>query len=378
MPASPKTATTEDLNSITLDRRRGRSKGGQTYDVQQLRFPENTMGDPDLQHSVLFLINVRGKSKAKDRAGGASTEIIGDDNGTTNRQQLGENIQGMIKPLAIAGSAYLANSLAQKVLANSAAGASAKVKVLGTLCAVTAGALTGAAAGDKISQWFEPDKRFRIKTAIQLAINERPSVKYGVQYGTTDLGTIGGFLGGGASALDMNQMMPEMARKAITNLAAVPAGIAANLTGDSNFDLGGAISAATAMTPNPFREQIFQSVDNRTFTFDYKFLPKSEQESRKVKNIITEFKYHMHPELSAGGLFYIYPSEFNIVYFFGKKENPWVHKISTCVLTDMSIDYGNNSTFGTFGNGAPNEINMKLTFRELEVLTKERIDPGGY
>jgi hypothetical protein len=44
----------------------------------------------------------------------------------------------------------------------------------------------------------------------------------------------------------------------------------------------------------------------------------------------------------------------------------------------MSIDYGNNSTFGTFGNGAPNEINMKLTFRELEVLTKERIDPGGY
>jgi hypothetical protein len=378
MPATPKPATTDDLNTITLDRSSGRSKAGQSYDVQQLRFPENTMGDPDLQHSVLFLINVRGKSKAKDRAGGSNTEIIGNDTGSVSRQQLGENIQGMIKPIAIAGSAYLANSLAQQVAANSAAGASAKVKVLGTLGAITAGALIGNAAGDEIAQWFEPDKRFRIKTAIQLAINERPSVKYGVQYGTTDLGTMGGFLGGGASALDYNSMLPEVARKAMINLASVPAGIAANLTGDSNFDLGGAISAATAMTPNPFREQIFQSVDNRTFTFDYKFLPKNEQESRKVKNIITEFKYHMHPELSAGGLFYIYPSEFNIVYFFGKKENPWVHKISTCVLTDMSIDYGNNSTFGTFYNGAPNEVNMKLTFRELEVLTKERIDPGGY
>ena len=44
-------------------------------------------------------------------------------------------------------------------------------------------------------------------------------------------------------------------------------------------------------------------------------MPKDRAESQAVYNIIQTFKEHMHPELSKGGYFYIYPSEFEIVYY---------------------------------------------------------------
>ena len=110
-------------------------------------------------------------------------------------------------------------------------------------------------------------------------------------------------------------------------------------------------------------------------TFKYKFLPRSAKEADNVRNIVKEFKLHMHPELSNGGLFYIYPSTFDIAYYHRGKENTNFHKISTCVLEDLSVDYGGQG-FNTFADGMPTEVNLSLRFRELEVLTKERIDQG--
>jgi hypothetical protein len=351
------------------------SQGPQNYNVTMRRFPLDTRNAADLKHSVIFYINVRGKSKALSRAGVNDYTRINDfEGGRVNKEQVGNNLVKGAQGIAIAANIALANSLAQKAIANIGVPLSTKVKVLGQTAAIATGAATGAFTAEQVSKLFEPDKRFRINTAIELAINERPSVKYGVQYGSVDLGTIGGVLGGGASGADFNTMLPEITRKALMNLAQVPASLATQFAGEGSTDLGNVIGATTAMAPNPFREQIFQSVDTRTFTFDYKFLPKDAKETEAARNIIKEFKYHMHPELSANGLFYIYPSEFNIVYYYANKENLYFNRISTCVLTDLQVDYGNSQNFGTFSSGAPTEINLKLTFRELEVLTKERID----
>ena len=83
----------------------------------------------------------------------------------------------------------------------------------------------------------------------------------------------------------------------------------------------------------------------------------------------------MHPEVSDGGLFYIYPSTFDIAYYFKGKENTNLHKISTCVLERMAVDYGGQG-FNSFEDGVPTEINMRLEFRELEIMTKKRISEG--
>jgi hypothetical protein len=42
----------------------------------------------------------------------------------------------------------------------------------------------------------------------------------------------------------------------------------------------------------------------------------------------------------------------------------------------MSVEYGGEQ-FATFEDGAPTEITLNLTFRELELMTKQTIKNGN-
>jgi hypothetical protein len=147
------------------------------------------------------------------------------------------------------------------------------------------------------------------------------------------------------------------------------------LPGFGSAGLGDIAQLSAKVRTNPFREVFFEGVDYRQFNFRYRFMPKDRTESQAVYNIIQTFKEHMHPELSKGGYFYIYPSEFEIVYYYKNKENPYFNRISQCALTDMSVDYGGEQ-FASFLDGSPTEINITLSFRELELLTKDSIKQG--
>jgi hypothetical protein len=137
------------------------------------------------------------------------------------------------------------------------------------------------------------------------------------------------------------------------------------------------LAAVTRTRTNPFREVLFESTDYRDFTFRYRFFPKSKQETDKVKSIIEQFKVHMHPSLPENKLFFIYPSEFEIEYYYKNKKNDYLNAIARCVLTDMQIDYG-GAQFSTFADGAPVEIGLTLKFTELEQMTQEGIRKYGY
>lgn len=212
----------------------------------------------------------------------------------------------------------------------------------------------------------------RLTTAIALHVPNQLMVRYGVVYGEEDT------IGFAASA--------EMV-KALSDLKVSAAGNVLKY-GGANLALSqgaqsGAVSAATGLAPNPKKEQIFKGVDFRTFTFEYQFFPRSPEEAQNVKNIIDKFKYHMHPEYKGPGEFlFIYPSEFDIVYYAEGKENQNVHKHTSCVLENMTVNYTPNGMFNTFtetdklGNGMPTQINVTLNFKELQILNKDLVDKG--
>lgn len=348
------------------------------YGAKMLTYPERLMGDPDLPHYVRFFINIRGASKWKNDARYRNNAAVPpEERGGNNSQKLGSNVNDLVKLGAAAAGGYAAVRGAQAITGRYGGNLGGRSKL-----AVTAGAgLLGAGAATALAtsamKGFQPDQTFRIESVIDLAIQERPSVRYGVDYVSTDLGLAAGILQGGGSVTDAvtnAAMNPEVARSVLMNVAEIPSAIA-NALG-SDFSIGNLMAAATKTTPNPFREQLFKAVDNREFQFNYKFLPRTESEAAAVENIIKMFKFHMHPELSARGLFYVYPSEFNIVYYYKGKENSHINKISTCVLKNMNVDYGSQGGFNTFRNGMPTEINLSLSFLELEVLTKERVVKG--
>mgnify|MGYP003337604140 CR=1 FL=1 len=45
-------------------------------------------------------------------------------------------------------------------------------------------------------------------------------------------------------------------------------------------------------------------------------------------------------------------------------------------VTDMNINYTPNGVFSTFPNGMPTQINLTLNFRELALLTKDKVKDG--
>ena len=363
-------------NATSLNSKGGQIKGADgaifKYNVKQHTYPEKTGSEaaPDMQHYMGFYINIRGKSKYKSWY--KTLEVNTGEEQRLNAQRTGQVANAALTVGAAVVGAKVGASATSKLTGLFAKNIPSSVRTLGTL----GGGLVGGAAGAAVANYFEPDKTFRIDTAIMLAVQERPSVTYGVNYQQQDMGSLAGFLAGGTSAIDSGMLDggAEAARAMLLNVAQVPAGIT-NAIGATDLDVKALASIGTGTAMNPFREQVFKSVDPRTFDFNYKFLPRSPNESENVWRIINEFKFHMHPELASGGLFYIYPSQFNIVYYFNNALNPTLFNISTCVLQNMTVDYGGQQ-WGSFANGYPTEINMKLRFVELETMTKERINKG--
>ena len=58
------------------------------------------------------------------------------------------------------------------------------------------------------------------------------------------------------------------------------------------------------------------------------------------------------------------------------RENSFYNKIATCVLTNVDVDFTPNGEVQSFGDGAPTQIAMSLSFKETEMLTKQHIQEG--
>jgi len=132
---------------------------------------------------------------------------------------------------------------------------------------------------------------------------------------------------------------------------------------------------------NPFVQVFFTDMGVRVFTYNFVFAPRNPAETMEVQQIIQLFRFHMTPELQGTNSRYLtLPSEFDIHYMFKAEdgagyENDYYNRIGTCVLENVSTNYTPNGV-KSFSDGAPTAIKMDLTFREIETLTKEKINEG--
>jgi hypothetical protein len=363
--------TSEDFSNNAFGTNK---KDKNKFKVNITQYPSDLQTAPNLQHYVLFNINIRGKSKFKEE------KVLFEVKRNPNSANLTADqlASGPIRALTI-GAAGVGAGVAVSALAKGVAKAfgltggknplvsESTVNVGANLIGTGAGVAIGAAV--KEADILKPDTTYRISDAIALYVDGPPAIKYSMNYANKELGTLLGVLSG--SVFDSQGFAPgsmEAGAAMGASLAKLPGAFGA-------ADIGSALSASTGTSLNPFKETVFESVDFRSFAFKYKFFPKNKKESDDVYNIINTFKFHMHPEMSAGKLFFIYPSEFNISYYFGSAENGYFHKFATCVLENMDVNYGGEQ-LSSFRDGAPTEINMSLTFRELEILTKSMIQEG--
>lgn len=358
------------------------------YGIDYKAYPSDLMSSAQQYGSnyVVFYINVAEDSKLVQRGqvdfvqGNIPTKDQGSTvgllqkydtgNATTNGAQLGFASTADINALTSTASFAKADTVGKGIF-----GAAKNFVKVGA-----ASSLVGAGIVEGINPGTTTGATKRIKTCIALHMPNNFAARYGVNYEEENLDV---FAAGAATFGGANKAIQDARNdRALSDIAkesasaAGPAAFALGLSTPDKFGIKstGGLQKAIRMAPNPRKEQLFKSVDFRTFQFTYEFYPRDEAEANEVNEIIYNFKLHMHPEFRDTNEFlYIYPSEFDIFYYHGTQENLNINRHTSCVLTDLTVNYSPQGQFTTFANGMPTQITVNMTFKELSLLTKEKI-----
>lgn len=138
----------------------------------------------------------------------------------------------------------------------------------------------------------------------------------------------------------------------------------------------GAYEIQSGRIANNRTELIFENIDRRTFTFDFKMIPKTQTEALMIRQIVKSFRYHMAPSFDQNSITnrtMIVPSLFEIE--FKPNTSAYLPKIGLSVCSSCNVTYG-GARPQFYDDGSPVETSMTITFQEIELITKERIDQG--
>ena len=218
----------------------------------------------------------------------------------------------------------------------------------------------------------------RLSQAIALYMPASISVSHKATYGEPEMGALTASVArsiNDASKMGVGDLAKKIGSEA---LATMGQGIQQGVLKAADATIApGAEAAAAIMTGkviNNRTELAFEGIDRRTFSFQFKMLPSSADEANQIEKIVTAFRFHAMPEIDTedpNGRTMIAPSTFDIEY----KPNLHLHKISTSVLESVDVSYGGERT-QFFVDDHPVETSITLNFKELEIITKQRIASG--
>lgn len=199
---------------------------------------------------------------------------------------------------------------------------------------------------------------------------------------TTDHSTMWSRAEGGLTAglIDFAGMLTDEERRAKYEIARTLAqgALQGGAAMASAIGLDGAetaIQSATKKVFNPRNEFLFDGVNNRSFNFQWKFIPRSAEEAADIRRIIENMKLYMYPELdeASNGAFFMFPAIFDITFMRGDQENEHLYRTSSCALTNMIINYtGGGQWVANAADGSPFAYDVTMQFTEVEFLHRAR------
>ena len=343
--------------------------GSTMFPIRSIQYPQDidNIGDNSFQrHFIRFTMNLDEESKLIKKNKISATDV---DNTDQNRIRNGKIDQGRLNVLGASAGAAIAGGSGTlgAVLAKMKGGVFKKA-------AVGAGAAAiGAGAGYLIADNFDISKKLK-KLAATITLYNPGNLQagYNMSYQLSD-DKLAELLktGKGEELLKDTNSQDTSVSSAASKIT--------RILGTASSDL---VQNLTRTVQNDKKDMLFRQVENRTFQFEYLFMPKNPEESYDIANIIYMLKYFAHPEMIEGydQYLFIYPAEFDIEYVYkqGKTEtnNIWLNKISSCVLESINITYSPGGSYQSLAMGEPCVTAMTLRFREIESLHRDRIAKG--
>lgn len=169
------------------------------------------------------------------------------------------------------------------------------------------------------------------------------------------------------------------ASKAIVDLATLNAGASIVSKFGLNVDPAAFRSRATGTVVNPNLELLFQGPKLRSFQFQIKMTPRSQEEANNIRRIIKFFKKGMAAQRSntAETSFFLgAPNVFQIKFMSNGNELRSITQIKTCALTNFTVDYTADGFYSAYedqsANGSqPIATNITMSFSELTPIYED-------
>ena len=225
----------------------------------------------------------------------------------------------------------------------------------------------------------------RLTQSIAMYMPAQVSVSQDLQYEDTDIGALAGIINTVGTdfnrtgsfektyqnLVETNQIQDAGVKALHTTLDAVAPGAKAAV----EIEAGKVISNRM--------EMVFKGLGKRSFSFQFTLMPKSENEANIAKAIVDNFRFYSAPSFEgdvSSSRTFVVPATFDIEYRINQGiKNSYLNRISTCVLEKVDVSYGGERVafFRPNTEGAPPvQTSITLNFKELEVITRERIAAG--
>jgi len=130
-------------------------------------------------------------------------------------------------------------------------------------------------------------------------------------------------------------------------------------------------SRALGKVYNPNTELFYNGPGLRSFSMGFNFIPKNQNEARMIDNIIMEFKKWSSPSTSSSDGMYEIPHIWGVNYVANGQLNK-MNRFKPSALTSVTVQA--NPTLqqhSTFIDGSPVETAINLSFKEVELITRE-------
>ena len=125
------------------------------------------------------------------------------------------------------------------------------------------------------------------------------------------------------------------------------------------------IQGRTGGVLNPNLELLFNGPQLRPFSFAFRLIPRTKEESRIIKGIIRFFKKNMAVKKDTS-LFLKAPNTFRIKYLQqAGEEHKSINKIKECALIGCGVNYTPQGTYMTYEDGTMASYNITLEFKEI-------------
>jgi hypothetical protein len=158
-----------------------------------------------------------------------------------------------------------------------------------------------------------------------------------------------------------------------------------NIPGVNTQNLATLLQKAQGFALNPQLQMVYRGTGLREFQLSFTFTPKSKTEAQNVNEIINRFRFYASPALSDASensssnknMFLIPPSIFKVSFYVNGKESDVLAKYGDCVLTTIDVNNTPNG-FSVFEeDGSMAQIQLNLSFKELDILTRDKINKGN-